>query len=126
MNELEKKFLALLQAAVQNNSSDIHLATGQSPSIRAGDGLVSVNLPPFTAEEMDVICKFMLSDPKQKAAFGESQDLDGSFEVKGLGRFRFNMYRSVAGRCAVLRVIASKVPTQAELKLPEQLKKIAS
>ncbi|MGZ3655303.1 MAG: type IV pilus twitching motility protein PilT [Bdellovibrionota bacterium] len=126
MNELEKKFLALLQAAVQNNSSDIHLATGQSPSIRAGDGLVSVNLPPFTAEEMDVICKFMLSDPKQKAAFGESQDLDGSFEVKGLGRFRFNMYRSVAGRCAVLRVIASKVPTLAELKLPEQLKKIAS
>ena len=126
MNELEKKFLQLLQAAVQNRASDIHLATGMPPSIRAGDGLVNVTLPPFTAEEMDVLCKFMVTDPKAKATYAESTDLDGSFEVKGLGRFRFNIYRTVAGRSAVLRVIAQKVPTLEELKLPPQLKKIAS
>lgn len=126
MNELEKKFLSLLQAAVQNKASDIHLATGLPPSLRAGDGLVAVTLPPFTAEEMDVLCKFMISDPKQKATYSDAADIDGSFEVKGLGRFRFNLYKSVSGRCAVLRVITQKVPTLDELKLPPQLKKIAN
>jgi twitching motility protein PilT len=125
MNDLEKKFLALLQTAVQNKASDIHLATGVSPSIRAGEGLIGVNLPGFTAEEMEVLCKFMVTDPKAKAVFAESFDLDGSFEVKGLGRFRYNIYRTVTGRCAVLRVIPGAVPTLDELCLPPQLKKIA-
>jgi twitching motility protein PilT len=125
MNELEKKFLSLLQSAVQNKASDIHLATGVPPALRAGDGLAAVNMPAFSAEEMEVICKFMVTDPKAKAAFADSFDLDGSFEVKGLGRFRYNIYRSVQGRCAVLRVIASSIPTLNELCLPPQLKKIA-
>lgn len=125
MNELEKKFLSLLQTAVQNRASDIHLATGMPPSLRAGDGLVSVNLPAFSPEEMDVLCKFMITDPKAKAAYAETFDLDGSFEIKGLGRFRYNIYRTVSGRCAVLRVIPGVVPTLDELALPPQLKKIA-
>jgi twitching motility protein PilT len=125
MNDLEKKFLSLLQTAVQSKASDIHLATGVAPSLRAGEGLLGVNLPGFTAEEMEVLCKFMVTDPKAKAAFVESFDLDGSFEVKGLGRFRYNIYRTVSGRCAVLRVIPGTVPTLDELCLPPQLKKIA-
>ena len=126
MTELEKKFLALLQMAQQNNASDIHLATGQAPSVRAGDGLAPVNLPPFSVEDMDNICKFMLQDPKAKASFETSQDLDGSFEVKGVGRFRYNIYKIANGRSAVLRVIAQKVPNLEELRLPPQLKKIAA
>jgi twitching motility protein PilT len=87
---------------------------------------MGVTLPPFTGEELTALCQFMITDPKAKATFAESQDYDGSFEVKGLGRFRFNIYRTVAGRCAVLRVISQKVPTIAELRLPDTLKKIAS
>jgi twitching motility protein PilT len=75
---------------------------------------------------MEVLCKFMVQDPKVKAELAQAQDLDGSFEVKGLGRFRFNLYRTVAGRCAVLRVIPSAVPSLEDLHLPDQLKKIAS
>lgn len=125
MTELETKFLAILKAAVKNRAPDIHLATGQPPALRSNEGLIPVNLPPFTAEEMHVICQFMVTDPKLKATFADSQDLDGSFEVKGLGRFRFNTYKTTNGRCAVLRVITQKVPTIDELQLPNTLRKIA-
>ncbi len=125
MNDLEKKFLALLKTAVQNRVSDIHLATGQAPALRSNDGLAPVNLPPFTAEEMNVICQFMVTDPKLKTTFQEKTDIDGSFEVRGLGRFRFNIYKTTSGRAAVLRVITQKVPTIDELKLPDTLRKIA-
>ena len=125
MNELEKKFLALLKAAVQNRASDIHLATGLAPALRSNEGLVPVNLPAFSAEEMNVVCQFMVTDPKVKAVFAERADIDGSFEVRGLGRFRFNIYKTTTGRAAVLRVITSKVPTIDELQLPNTLRKIA-
>lgn len=124
MNELEKKFLQLLQTAVQNRASDIHLATNLPAAVRAGDGLAPSTVS-FTAEEMNSLCLFMVTDPKVKATFQEAHDIDGSFEVKGVGRFRFNIYRTNSGRAAVLRVINSKVPTIEELKLPAVLKKIA-
>ncbi len=125
MNELEKKFLQLLQTAVQNRASDIHLATNMPAAVRAGDGLTLSPVPAFTAEEMNSLCLFMVTDPKVKATFQDAQDIDGSFEVKGLGRFRFNIFRTNTGRAAVLRVINAKVPTIEELKLPAVLKKIA-
>lgn len=125
MNDLEKKFLSLLKAAVQNRASDIHLATGQPPALRSQDGLIPVNLPNFTAEEMNVLCQFMVTDPKVKQTFQERTDIDGSFEVRGLGRFRFNIYKTTHGRAAVLRVINAKVPTIEELQLPDTLKRIA-
>lgn len=125
MGELEKKFLSLLQTAVQSKSSDIHLMTGQPPAIRANDGLVPQASPPYTSEEMLVLCQFMVSDPELKAKVADLQDVDGSFEVKGLGRFRFNIFRTNGGLGAVLRVIGQRVPTIDELKLPPQLRKIA-
>jgi len=125
MNELEKKFLALLRLAVEHKASDIHLATGQAPAIRSREGLLPVAVPPFTADEMGVICSFMVSDPKLKSSLQENQDVDGSFEVKGLGRFRFNTFRTVSGRAAVLRVIPAKIPSIEELGLPPVLRKIA-
>lgn len=124
MGELEKKFLALLQFAVQNKSSDIHLMTGTPPAIRANEGVAPVAMPPYTAEEMLVLCQFMVSDPALKAKVATFQDVDGSFEVKGLGRFRFNIFRTNQGMGAVLRVIGQRVPSIEELKLPPQLKKI--
>jgi twitching motility protein PilT len=125
MSDLEKKFLSILQAALQNRSSDVHLMTNQPAALRAPAGLVSVQLPAFTAEEIQVLCQFMISDPKLKASIATIQDLDGSFEVKGLARFRYNIFRTVSGMCAVLRVIPNNVPSIDDLKLPPVLKKIA-
>ena len=125
MGELEKKFFSLLQMAMQNGVSDIHLNAGQAPALRTHGNLVPVGTAPFTQEEMFSLCQFMMNDPNLKSHPEKCQDFDGSFEVKGLGRFRFNIYRTVSGICAVLRVITSKIPTIDDLKLPPVLKKIA-
>lgn len=125
MTELEQKFLGVLQLAVKNKSSDIHLVTGQPPAIRGHDGLATVNLPPLSAEEMMHICQIMVTEPQARAKLNEVRDYDGSFEVKGLGRFRVNIFRNISGIGAVLRVIAQKVPSIDELKLPKVLCKIA-
>ncbi len=125
MAELEQKFLGLLTAAIKNKSSDIHLMSGQVPAIRAHEGLKPVELPAFTNEEMLALCRLMVKDPELKSKIEQLQDYDGSFDVKNLGRFRFNIYRTVNGIGAVLRVIAEKVPTIEELKLPKVLHKIS-
>lgn len=125
MTDLEKKFLELLKTAIQNKTSDIHIRTGEPPALRDQGNLVNVALPPFTAEEVFSLCQFMMADPNLKSHPEKCQDSDGSFEVKGLGRFRYNIFRTTGGIAAVLRVIASKIPTIEELGLPPVLKKIA-
>lgn len=125
MTDLEKKFLELLKTAVQNKSSDIHIRTGEAPALRDRGNLVSAAIAPFSHEEMFALCQFMMSDPNLKAHPEKCQDCDGSFEIKGLGRFRYNIFRTSGGISAVLRVIAPKVPTLEELSLPPVLKKIA-
>jgi twitching motility protein PilT len=125
MGESEKRFLQVLQLAVQNKTSDIHLMAGQPPALRTHEGVQPINTPAFTAEEFQQILQLMITEPALKATIHEIQDYDGSFEVKGLGRFRFNVYRSNGAAATVLRVIGTVVPTIDELKLPQVLKKIA-
>jgi len=125
MNDLEKKFLELLKTAIQNKTSDIHIRSGEPPALRDQGNLVNVALAPFTAEEVFSLCQFMMNDPSLKSHPEKCQDSDGSFEVKGIGRFRYNIFRTTGGIAAVLRVIASKIPTIEELGLPPVLKKIA-
>ncbi|MCO5142181.1 MAG: PilT/PilU family type 4a pilus ATPase [Oligoflexia bacterium] len=125
MTELEQKFLTLLKSALTSKASDIHITQGQAPAIRSSTGLSSFEQPPYSAEEMQAICQFMVSDPKQKAELSKYKDLDGSFEVKNLGRFRFNIYKSTSGYNCVLRVIPSKIPSLSELQLPKILEKIS-
>lgn len=125
MNELQKKFLGILQLAVQQGSSDIHFLCGTPPALRTPQGLVPTNGGVFSAEEIAGISQMIITDPQARADLSKVQDLDGSFEVKGLGRFRYNYYRTVQGHGLVLRVIPAKVPSIEDLRLPAVLKKIA-
>lgn len=125
MNELQKKFLAVLQLAVQQRSSDIHFLSGLAPAIRLSEGLSPVSCPAFSAEELAAVAQMIVTDPVLRTKVQEIKDLDGSFEVKNLGRFRYNIYRTVQGMGIVMRVITATIPTIEDLKLPEVLRKIA-
>ncbi len=125
MTEFDKKVLGILQLAIQHKVSDVHLAAGSIPAFRTHDGISPLNLPAFTHEEMLAACQLFVAKPEVKAKLGEITDYDGSFEYPGLGRFRFNIFRHKNQLGAVLRVIASKVPSIADLGLPPVLKKIA-
>ncbi len=121
-------FLQLLQAAVQHKVSDIHLHPGVPPGFRVQGDLVNVKFPPLTEEMFrEMVLPVLFSGKGQTPPKLESlQDYDGSFEVKGLARFRFNVFRFRSTYAAILRIIPSKIPTVAELGLPPVLNKIAS
>lgn len=118
-------FINLLAAAVQRGVSDIHLHPGSPPAFRLKGDLVNVKCPAITEQDMLKIGQYMITDPTIVQKFGTLQDYDGSFEVKGLSRFRFNFFRYRGKYGAILRIIPSAVPTIESLGLPAVLKKIA-
>lgn len=119
----QKQFLALLSGAVQHKVSDIHLQAGFPPAFRIRGDMVNVKHPPLSEQDFELILRVLGNgstiDPLK------TQELDGSFEVKGLSRFRFNLYKMKGKLAAVLRLIPSSIPTIEELGYPPVLKKIA-
>lgn len=118
-------FLKLLQAAGQHHSSDIHLRTGVAPAFRMADGVVPIQFPALSAEDMALVARILLGDRAESKQLDKICDVDGSYTANGVGRFRFNIYRNQKELGAVLRVIATKIPTIEELGLPPVLKTIA-
>ncbi|MFX4528043.1 twitching motility protein PilT, partial [Acinetobacter baumannii] len=80
--------------------------------------------PPFSADEVHrVVCSILT--PDQIAHFEENYELDCSFGIDGIGRFRVNVYKDRGNFCAALRVVASRIPSMDDLGLPPIAKEIA-
>lgn len=122
----QQAFLRILQAAIKSGASDIHLQAGAAPGVRVKSNLMQIKAPPFTDADMASVIGMMVTDPKMRAKFSEIHEYDGSFEVKGLGRFRFNIFKNQGHFGAILRVIPHEVPSLDKLQFPPSLKKIAS
>ena len=119
-------FINLLSAAVKHGVSDIHLHPGSVPAFRVKGDLVGVKAPPITNADMMVALQVMVSDPEIKSKLATMKDLDGSFEVPGLCRFRYNVFRHRMHLGAILRLIPAVVPSLEKLGMPDVLKKIAA
>jgi twitching motility protein PilT len=118
-------FLNLLSLAVQHGVSDIHLAPGAPPSFRMKGELMGVKAPPLTDADMELVVRAMITEKATLDRLPTLMDYDGSFEVKGLCRFRYNVFRNKGRLGTILRVIPAVVPTIEKLGLPPVLKKIA-
>ena len=123
----QAQFVQLLTAAVQHGASDIHLSPSTPPALRIRGELVNVKAPPLTETDIDTILKAMIADPSLATKTAAPlRDYDGSFEVKNLCRFRFNIFSHQGHKGAILRVIPSKIPSIEQLGLPPVLKHIAA
>jgi len=107
----------LLKTMVDNGASDLHIARGSPPQIRMDGNLVKLKTDPLDENDTKAICYSILTDA-QKAMFEENNELDMSFGIKGLARFRANIFvqQSAVGGC--FRLIPFKIRTFAELGLP--------
>lgn len=105
---------------VEKGASDLHLTTGSPPKIRIDGSLVSVGEQPLSPVETKQICYSVLTDA-QKHKFEEQNELDLSFGVKGLSRFRANLYLQRGAVAGAFRSIPFRVLTFAELGLPAQV-----
>ena len=111
----------LLDLVVAQGASDLHIVAGVAPVIRVSGVLVPVaKFKPFTAEEVDVLLKSIVS-PDRWHIFEETQSIDLSYAHKADARFRVNGYRAQGATAIALRLIPHAVRTYAELNLPAVL-----
>jgi len=107
----------LLKTMVDNGASDLHITRGSPPQIRLDGNLVKLKTDPLSADETKAICYSILTD-SQKAVFEEHSELDMSFGIKGLARFRANIFVQQQAVAGAFRLIPFKIRSFNELGLP--------
>lgn len=107
----------LLQIMIEKGASDLHLSTGSTPQIRVSGHLVPLEYPPLTAGDTKQLVYSVLTDA-QKHRFEEESELDFSFGLKGLSRFRGNVFLQRGAVAAAVRTIPFKISTFEELGVP--------
>ncbi len=113
----------LLAFSVKNNASDLHLSSGLPPMIRVDGDIRRINVPPLEHKTVHGLVYDIMND-KQRKDYEEFFEVDFSFEIPGLARFRVNAFNQDRGAAAVFRTIPSKVLSLEELNAPEVFKKI--
>lgn len=107
----------LLKAMVDSGASDLHITTNAAPMLRIDGELLPLKTPKLGAVETKNLCYSVLSE-KQKHRFEETQELDLSFGVKGLARFRANIFVQKGATCGAFRLIPYEIPAFDTLGLP--------
>jgi|SRR5215813_3109337 len=110
----------LLTLMTERGASDLHLASGAAPYLRIHGEMVKLNYKDVTPEVCQALILEILSE-KQRANFLEEWDLDCSYSLRGVGRFRLNAFRQRKGMGAVFRLIPDSIQTVDVLGLPESL-----
>jgi len=108
----------LLKTLVDQGGTDLHVTTNSPPQIRIDGVLVPLQLPPMTAAETKQLVYSVLTD-SQKHRFEETLELDFSFGVKGLARFRANIFNQRGAVAAAFRTIPWEIRSFKDLGLPE-------
>jgi len=107
----------LLREATQRGASDLHLTEHLPPVVRVDGKLTRLNYDSLTPNDIQRLVYDVLTR-EQIQWFEKVRELDFSYGIPGIGRFRFNVYRQRGSIGAAMRAIPSKIPTLDELKLP--------
>jgi twitching motility protein PilT len=110
--------ISLATATVQSGASDLHLTVGRPATVRRDGTLVAFeNVPVLTSVEIDRMIMSLIDDD-QKAELEANSQLDFSFGVPGVGRFRANAFSQRSSLALALRVVPFRVRTLEELGAP--------
>jgi twitching motility protein PilT len=110
----------LFKIMFQQNASDLHLTAGSPPYLRLDGEMVKLAMKSLSNEEVQQLVFEILTE-KQKRNFIENWELDCSYTVEGLARFRCNVFMQRKGLAAVFRIIPDKIKTAEDLNLPPEL-----
>ncbi|QBZ83779.1 Twitching mobility protein [Hydrogenovibrio crunogenus] len=114
----------LLEFSVQQKASDLHLSAGTAPMLRSDGDMRRIDLPELDAKTLQNMLYQIMSKPQQEQ-FETAFEIDFSYELPNIARFRVNIFQQNRGMSAVFRTIPNKVMTFEELNAPEILKEIA-
>ena len=111
----------LLSEMYEKGGSDLHITTGISPTVRVDGRLLPTSSEPLSPQDTKRLCYSILTEA-QKQKFEEEMELDLSFGIKGLSRFRANLYMQRGAVAGAFRTIPFRVRSFDELGLPSVLK----
>ncbi len=114
---------SLLKNMVEQGGSDLHITINSPPQVRVDGILRPMNLPPMTPTETKQIAYSIMTD-NQKHRLEENLEVDFSFGIKGLARFRANVFHQRGAVAAVFRQIPYKIMNFRELGLPPVVEKL--
>jgi len=107
----------LLKAMLDKGASDLHITVNSAPALRIDGQLVPLRLEPLNAVDTKQLCYSILTDA-QKLKFEEEQEIDLSFGVKNLARFRANVFMQRGAVAGAFRMIPFKIVPMNDLGLP--------
>ena len=114
----------LLAFSVKNTASDLHLSAGLPPMLRVHGDMRRINLPAMDHKDVHSLVYDIMSDAQRKV-FEENLEVDFSFEIPNLARFRVNAFNQDRGAAAVFRTIPSRVLTLEDLAAPKIFSELA-
>jgi len=114
----------LLKSLVEMDGSDLHITTASPPQVRVHGHLQRLALPDLGPSETKQLVYSVLTDA-QKKRYEETQELDFSFGIKGLARFRCNVFSQRGATGAVYRLIPEKIRSFQDLGLPPVIANLA-
>ncbi len=114
----------LMEAIVQKGGSDIHISAGLPPYFRVGGKLEPTEHDPLTPEEVQKMIFSMLNNTQRKN-LEQNWELDCSYGVRGIGRFRVNVYKDRGTYACAMRALSSEIPHIDKLGLPDICREMA-
>ncbi|MBA3458325.1 MAG: type IV pilus twitching motility protein PilT [Deltaproteobacteria bacterium] len=108
---------ALLKAMTDKGASDLHITAGSSPRLRIDGDLVKLQTEPLTPVDTKTLCYSVMNDA-QKLRFEEDLEIDFSFGIRNMARFRANVYMQQACVAGAFRVVPYNIVPLEDLGLP--------
>jgi twitching motility protein PilT len=115
----------LLRAMIEKGASDMHITTGAPPLLRIDGSIVPLKLPALSPVETKQLCYSVLTE-EQKIQYEKNKELDLSFGVKNLSRFRANIFMQRGAVSGAFRSIPFKILSYDELGLPQVVADLAA
>jgi len=112
-----------LKILAERGGSDLHLTTGAPPIMRLHGNLKPFPFRELTPKDMETLV-YGIMEEEARMRFLDTMDFDFAYEIKGLARFRVNVFWQRKGLGAVFRTIPSKILTADDLKLPEAVRNL--
>lgn len=110
----------LLGEAKERGASDVHLTVGIPPKFRINGMIVTSEFPPVNAMDTEDVANSLMDD-RQRRILDEKGEVDFSFGISKIGRFRVNVFKQRNTCAAAFRLVDTEIPTPQQLKLPQSI-----
>lgn len=110
----------LLITAKENKASDVHITVGLPPKMRINGILVDMEYPRLLPADTEAVISSMMND-KRLQQFEELGEIDFSYSIPQIGRYRVNVFHQRGSMAASIRLVSTKIPLPEELGIPKSV-----